>query len=114
MKNLAPNDFGKKLLVEDCQKIKIKDLLKDWQSKFKEHLLESSIILQDQKISLCTSKTYYNGLRYWFKCPLCGKRATVLFQQPLDLKVGCRTCLNLDYRKRRYKGMREEKLLEGL
>jgi hypothetical protein len=101
-------------LVENCRKIEIKYLLKGWQLEFKEGLLKSRLSAQGENIALCTTRTYYNGVRYWFKCPLCAKRAAILYQHPLDLKIGCRTCLKLDYRKRRYKGMIEEKSVPEL
>jgi hypothetical protein len=46
----------------------------------------------------------------WFKCPLCGSRVGVLFRHPAANTVGCRRCLKLEYRKRRYKGMVENTL----
>jgi hypothetical protein len=60
------------------------------------------------KVELTTSKTYVGGVRYWFKC-LCGRRVGVLFVHPISNILGCRECLGLEYRKRRYKGMEEVK-----
>lgn len=107
MKSLNPNNFGKKLLVESCAKIKIKDLLKRCKINFKEILLRSEIEAMGENIELTTSTTSHGGVRFWFKCPLCDRRTSVLYRHPLNSKVGCRDCLNLDYRKRRFKGMIE-------
>ena len=107
MKPLNPNDLGKKYLVEECQKIRIEDFLKSYRGKLKELVLNSEIDTLGFQINLATSKTCYNGLRFWFECPLCGMRAGVIFKHPLNNKIGCRDCLNLEYRKRRYKGMVE-------
>jgi hypothetical protein len=64
----------------------------------------------NQSISLTVSKTRFNGLRYWFSCPMCQRRVGVLYVHPLTSEVGCRHCLKLDYRSRRYKGMIENNL----
>lgn len=105
---MNPNDFGKKFVVEEVQKIRIGDYLKNFQHRFKEAILGSILEILKQPIELTTTKTGFNGVRFWFKCPICNERIGVLYIHPLDSRVGCRTCLNLDYKKRRYKGMVEE------
>lgn len=110
MKTLNPNDFGKYFLVENCQRIRVSDFLKQYKLKLKELILNSQLELLDIKIQLVTSQTSYKGKRFWFQCPLCKGRAGILYKHPVTNQMGCRTCLNLDYRKRRYKGMLEEKL----
>ena len=107
MKTSNPNDLGKKYLVEECQKMRIEDFLKIYRNKLKELILTSELEVLGLRIKLTTSKTCYNGIRFWFKCPLCNKRSGVLYRHPLINKIGCRQCLNLEYRKRRYKGMIE-------
>lgn len=111
MKSLTPNNLGKTFLVEECSKIRVEDFLKQYRGKLKEHVLNSELEAYGWNIALTTSKTYYNGVRLWFKCPLCGLRVGVLFRHPLNSMVGCRKCLKLEYRKRRYKGMIESKTL---
>ena len=114
MKILNPNDLGRKCLVEECQKIRIEDFLKTYRNKLKELVLASELEILGLKIEQTTSKTCYNGIRFWFKCPLCKRRAGVLLKHPLTYEIGCRQCLNLEYRKRRYKGMIEgENLLDN-
>lgn len=110
MKTLNPNDFGKNLLVENCQKIKIDDFLRACRVQLKKLALDMEIQALGLKIDLATSKTHFNGIRFWFACPLCNRKAGVLFHHPITNKVGCRICLGLDYAKRRYKGMIEEKI----
>lgn len=105
MKSLNPNNLG--LLVEECQKIKISDFLRKCRGELKEAIIKSELEILGLKIELTTSTTCYNGVRFWFKCPLCGRRVGVLFKHPLTNAIGCRHCLKLDYRKRRYKGMIE-------
>jgi len=107
MKKLTPNDFGKKYLVEDCQKIRIKDILAKFSLDMKELILTSELESLGVNIGFDTSKTNFNGVRLWFKCPICDKRLAMLYKHPFIKIIGCRDCLNLDYRKRRYKGMLE-------
>ncbi|MCJ7793156.1 MAG: hypothetical protein MUP45_04270 [Candidatus Marinimicrobia bacterium] len=111
MKSLKPNDLGNKFLVENCQKIRMQDILRYSKEKLKEALLNAEIEASGVKVELTTSMTYNNGVRFWFKCPYCQVRIAVLYKHPISGKVGCRNCLNLEYRKRKYKGMIEAKLV---
>lgn len=113
MKTLKSDDLGKKYLVEECQKIRIENFLKSYRNKLKELILASELEALGIRIELTTSKTCYNGTRFWFKCPLCEKRVGVLLKHPLTDQIGCRQCLNLEYRKRLYKGMVEQNLLDN-
>lgn len=110
---MKPNDLGKKYLVEECQKIRIETFLKSYRNKLKELILSYELEALGIRIELTTSKTCYNGTRFWFKCPLCEKRVGVLLKHPLTDQIGCRQCLNLEYRKRLYKGMVEQNLLDN-
>ena len=107
-KSLNPNNLG--LLVEECPKIQITDFIEKYKTKLKEALILSELEIMGLSVELTISKTHYGGIRFWFNCPLCGKRIGVLFKHPLTNVIGCRKCLNLEYRKRRYKGMIEGKL----
>lgn len=110
MKLLQPNDLGKTFLVEDCQKIVISEFLKKYRVQLKELVVKSELEILDISVGLTTSRAGFKGVRFWFKCPLCAKRIGVLFKHPLGNRIGCRVCLKLEYRKRRYRGMLEEKL----
>lgn len=110
MKSSNPNDLGKTFLVEGCQRIEINRFIKKSKEKLKEILIYSEINVSGVPIKLTSSTTHFGGVRYWFKCPLCEKKMGILFIHPLNQYVGCRGCLGLEYRKRRYKGMMEEKL----
>ena len=109
MKTSKPYDSGKVTLVEDCQRVSISDYVREARKKLRESILASEIKLADLSLELVPSSTAFNGTRYWFKCPLCKKRAGTLFVHPFRTAIGCRTCLGLEYRSRRYKGMIEEK-----
>ena len=107
MKSLNPNNLGKKYLVEQCQNISITNYTKQAKGKLKELLINSQIELAGENIGLITSQTNYNGIRYWFKCPICNSRAGKLYKHPISQILGCRLCLNLEYKSRRFKGMVE-------
>lgn len=107
MKSLTPNNLGKKYLIEDCHRVRMNDLLKAYRSKFKKLFLASELQMAGWNVELTTSKTHQGGIRFWFKCPTCKSRIGVLLKHPLTAVVGCRQCLNLEYKKRRYKGMIE-------
>jgi hypothetical protein len=95
---MQTNNFGKKILVENCKKVRINDLLKGYRIKFKKIFLRSEIETIGLNIELITSKTKYNGIRFWFACPICKNRVGIIYQHPLNQMIGCRRCLNLDYR----------------
>jgi hypothetical protein len=100
---IRPNDLGE--IVENCQKIKIDDFVRQVNKRLKKELLKSSIEALGADLLLTTSKTRFNGARYWFLCPLCNKRRGVLYSR--NNQIACRVCLGLKYRKQRYKGMTE-------
>lgn len=95
-------------MVEDCQGVSIKGLLDQYKVALKTQTLSANIGSQD--ISLTTSKAGISGIRYWFSCPLCQRRVGIIYVHPITNQVGCRHCLGLDYRSRRYKGMVENNL----
>jgi len=107
MKTMKSNDLGKKFLVEECQKVSISTFLKSTKEKLKNELLRIEAEIQGNHIELTTSKTGFGGIRYWFKCLNCSRRVGTLFMHPISQKIGCRGCLELEYRKIRYKGMVE-------
>ena len=111
MKLMNPNNFGKKQLVENCRQLRINELLRLYNRRIKEELLNSTVETQQVDINFTTTKTGFGGIRFWFECPICQKRKGVLYIHPISQDLGCRGCLNLDYRKRRYKGMIEAKQL---
>ena len=78
--------------------------------QIEETLLVAEVSIFTTPIGFKTSHTAFGGTRHWFACPLCGRRAGVLFVHPITNAIGCRLCLGLDYRKRRFKGMVENAL----
>jgi hypothetical protein len=104
---MKPNDFGKKYLTEQCQKIKITDFVRESTSQLKETLINASLEAEGYDLLLNRSKTGFGGTRFWFSCPICNRRVGVLYKHPLSQILGCRRCLRLDYRKHRYHKMVE-------
>lgn len=101
------NNLGRTFLVEECERVAISSLLREYKAKLKETILRSQFEIINIDVRLTTSWTGNQGIRLWFLCPLCERRAGVLFRHPMQKRVGCRKCLNLEYRKQRYKGMVE-------
>ena len=104
---IKPYDLGKNNLVEYCQKIRIDDIVRRANKEVKHQILQSHIEVMGLKLNLLASTTRFNGKRYWFMCPTCNRRVGVIFKHPLAYQIGCRTCLNIKYKKQRFKGMIE-------
>ena len=110
MKSLSPYNSGNKFLVEDCQRVSISAYHRKAMEKLKGTLIATEIEMGNLSVELIPSRTAFNGIRYWLKCPKCSRRVGVLFVHPLKGELGCRKCLNLEYKSRRYKGMVEMQL----
>ena len=110
MKSLNTYNSGGRILVEQCSKINVNDVVSEATQKIRPLLMQAVIKCNGFDVELTTSNPHFGGERYWFKCPLCGARVGIIYQHPLTNLVGCRTCLGLDYRSRRYKGMVENSL----
>ena len=54
----------------------------------------------DDVISLLTTTCNFGGIRYWFGCPSCCKRVSVLYLAPGGIYFRCRNCNNLSYQSR--------------
>ena len=107
MKTLNPNDLGKKFIVEECRKVSISALIKATKNKLKESLLKTELEYWGLDIGIATSNTHKGGVRYWLKCPVCQKKVESVYLHPITNRIGCRICLNLKYKKSRFKGMIE-------
>jgi hypothetical protein len=104
---MKPNNYGKVILTNQCQEIRVADFVKRAKQELKEALLQSIIESEGYQILLNKSKTGFGGVRYWFSCPSCQRRSGVLYRHPVSEVLGCRACLGLDYHSHRYKGMIE-------
>jgi len=54
----------------------------------------------DYPVLLETTRPHLGGLRWWFICPRCGRRAQKLYHPPGGNRFGCRNCHHLTYRSR--------------
>lgn len=102
MKSLSPYNLGD-FVVERCQKISVNSYIQEANLILKKAILTSKM----NNVELTTSKTHFNGIRFWFVCPLCKSRSGTLFVHPINSDIGCRKCFGLKYSKSRYKGMVE-------
>lgn len=108
MNNLInPYDLGGFQLVENSYKININEIINKVKSELKLRLLQTQIEALGVKIELSTSKTRFNGERFWFLCPNCNLRAGTIYKSPTSAIIGCRLCLGLKYKAQRFKGMIE-------
>lgn len=101
MKSIRPNDLGQNQIVEWCQKIRVEDYIRQASKDLKRRLVESELEINNISIKLGTSRTRFNGERYWFICPICQKRIGILFE--LNSLIACRTCLKLKYKVQMFK-----------
>ncbi len=93
------NDFGKiymnGLTVEECVSISINDI--------KVHGKDAVCLdIENQLIELVHTNCFYGGVRYWFLCPACGRRAGKLYNHYSQKEFQCRICLNLTYELSKY------------
>ena len=100
------------MIKEKFKKIDIDELVRLANEKLKKALIESSVELEGLEIGLKSSSTGFGGRRYWFECPMCSRRARLLFVNHLSSSVGCRKCLGVMYSSQRYKGMVEGEILQ--
>ena len=110
MKTMSVNDLGKNLLIEDCHKVAVSDVLKKYRAVLKENFIRSQFEMMKADVRLTTSYTGNKGVRYWFVCPNCERRVGLLLVHPLQGRLGCRKCLNLEYKNQKFKGMLESKI----
>jgi len=112
MKPIKHNYLGKKYLVENCQKIKIDTVVRKAKKDLVTVLIKGEIEINGFNINITSHTLHHKGKRLWFECPLCKQRCGVIYQHPTKNNLmGCRKCLDLDYRSRRYKGMVENNIL---
>lgn len=108
MNNLInPYDLGGFQLVDNAMSINIDALVDRVKKELKIRLLQARIEALGIEVSLTTSKTRFNGDRFWFLCPICQIKVGTLYKHPLQNILGCRHCLELKYRNQRLKGMVE-------
>jgi hypothetical protein len=104
---MTPNDFGKNITVEDCRRFPIRGLVESFKEKTKEAILNAKVMVNRQCVRLDATPLHFGGFRFWFLCPRCSHRIAVLLANPLTEEVGCRACLGVEYRAKRFKGMVE-------
>lgn len=66
-------------------------------------------ILQDYPVQVASVPMPRGGLRWFFLCPECGKKASKLYKKPREARFSCRTCLGLTY-----ESCQESHLFDGM
>lgn len=108
MNNLiSPYNSGDFQMADNAMRINIDELVNCVKKELKIRLLQAKIEALGIEVSLTTSKTRFNGDRFWFLCPICQIKVGTLYKHPLQSILGCRNCLELKYKSQRYKGMIE-------
>ena len=51
-------------------------------------------------VALTPTLIHQKGHRWWFTCPVCGRRVGILHLPPGEVFFGCRSCHDLSYRSR--------------
>lgn len=93
------------MLVENCQRININELLKSVEKQVTDIKLESKLSAHGQKLQITTTKCHFGGYRHWFMCSRCCKRVGNLYRKPGINLLLCRKCSGLKYLKSRYHKM---------
>lgn len=93
----APYDFDKNNYVEDSVVLNIDSFLQELWKSFLASIQTHGTQINEVEVKVATTKTNFDGLRYWFKCPICNKRVKILYAHPRYNKVACRDCLGLKY-----------------
>ncbi len=111
MQPIHPNDYGKNITLEFCQKFDVNELVRQYRRNSKKALLEAQIEALGHHIACDSSDTNFGGKRLWFLCPLCSRRVAVLYLHPISKQLSCRMCTGLPYKCSRFKGMVENSLI---
>jgi len=111
MKPTNNNNLGKKYLVEDCQNIRIDSVVRKAKKQLLNTIITGMVEIDGYDVKITSHRLHHGGERLWFVCPLCNRKVGVIYQHPIKNNlIGCRLCLDLEYRCRRFKGMVENKI----
>ena len=94
-----------KILVENCQKININDLVRGIKTEVATLRLKEKLGILNQEIKITQTSCNFVGYRFWFSCPKCGRKAGILYKTPISEAILCRKCHSLKYMKSRFHKM---------
>jgi len=100
---LNPSDLDKNQSLENLTKINIDQFVRQVNKDLKRSLLESRLETIYGNLSLTTTRTRFEGSKYWFICPKCLGRAGTLYLSENLAKFICRKCQRILYYKQKYK-----------
>jgi hypothetical protein len=110
MKSLTLKNSGEIRLVDQCPKIKIDQVIGRIKKKFQESILDNQVEIGGLPFKLSSTNLHHGGKRIWFLCSICNRRTGIIYNLPAQNLAGCRKCLGIEYRSRRYRGMIENAL----
>lgn len=108
---MSPINLGNYLVLENCSKIRVSDVISQAKKQIEDVLRSSKIEIGNQLVQLISTDTNFNGKRPWFLCPSCCTKRSFLYKHPISGLLECRKCLGLDYKDQRYKGMNQSPIL---
>lgn len=92
---LKPSEIDKIVKQGNYTKINIDQVIRETKLSLKKAILEAQLELLGSSINLTTTKTRFNGVKYWFVCPRCNRRSgNLYFINDLGENV-CKKCLEL-------------------
>ncbi|MGX4594282.1 hypothetical protein JNUCC76_10170 [Leuconostoc sp. JNUCC 76] len=75
--------------VTDYKQLNIKNIVSNI------HSVTDYVRFNGHKVKLTTTSPNYDGMRYWFVCPVCGKRKGTLYD--VNSVMACRICAKSHY-----------------
>ncbi|PLX27561.1 hypothetical protein C0581_03375 [Candidatus Parcubacteria bacterium] len=108
MKATNHNNLGRKYLVEDCKNIRIEYVVRKAKKELLNTIIKGMVEIGGYNVKITSHTLHHGGQRLWFVCPSCNQKVGIIYEHPIKNNlIGCRICLNLDYRCRAKKGMIE-------
>ena len=97
-----PSDLDKNRVLEGFLKLNVDELVREVNKDLKKSILTAQLEVFDQKIKLTTTRTRFDGKKYWFVCPSCSKRVGTLYRE-MNGAAHCRTCTKTLYSRQKYR-----------
>ena len=104
---IKPDDLGGFYLIDLLNTIDVEKVISATYDLYLQRLEKDGISLEGAHIKLVPAYSKKGVRRWYFECPLTGKRCRKLFKHPATGEIGSREALGLRYRKQAKKGMPE-------
>src|ERR1019366_1036093 len=87
-------DSGREVLFEVRAQEGVQPVLQMTLSAVGGRLADGS----EQTIAFVSTRPHLGGIRWWFQCPSCSRRASFLYLPPRSTRFACRVCCHLTFR----------------